>query len=174
MKSILLLYCLGLCCISACKKDNGKRDYWGEVSVLKNGNSWSGGITGLQHDFSSEKVDINIENFTEGGNHLDNLLFFKVPKEVGIYKLSYSINQPPDDSLVGTRYFNVYEDVLFDIYDVATNDSTSYLEITEYNDRKDEFRGKFHLTLYRTLKGSINVPDTLIFTEGTFHTRIDD
>ncbi len=89
-------------------------------------------------------------------------MFFKIPKQTGRYKLSYSINQPPDDSLVGARYFNVYEDVLNDIYDVAANDSTSYLEITEYNKRKDEFRGNFHLTLYRTLKGSINVPDTLL------------
>ncbi len=172
MKSIILFCCL--CCILACKKDNGKRDYWGEVSVLKNGASWSGEIVGLQHVFSSEKVDITIENFTEGGRHLDNLLFFKVPKKSGRYKLSYSINQPPDDSLVGARYFNSYEDVLNDIYDLTDNDSTSYLEITEYNGRKDEFRGKFHLTLYRTLAGSINEPDTLIFTEGTFHTRIDN
>ena len=174
MKSILLFCCLGLCSIVACKKDNGKRDYWGEVSVLKNGELWNSKIIALQHTFSKEKVDITIKKSTEEDINIDNLLLFKIPKASGIYKLSYSINQPPDDSLVGARYFNVYEDVLFDIYDVATNDSTSYLEITEYNDRKDEFRGKFHLTLYRTLKGSINVPDTLIFTEGTFHTRIDD
>ena len=133
-----------------------------------------GKILAIQHNFSEEKMNISIETFDQDNIRLDELYFFKIPKRVGRYSLSYTSSQPPDDSLVGVEYFHGYDDVIYDIYEVATTDSTSYLEITEYNDRKDEFRGKFHLTLYRTLKGSINVPDTLIFTEGTFHTRIDN
>ncbi len=173
MKPIMLLCCLSLCCIVACKKDNAGRNYWGEMSVLKNGEPWSGKIVALQHTFSKEKVDILIETFTEEGLHLDNLYFFKIPKAAGRYKLSYSNNQPPDDSLVGGAYFHGYDDVLYDSYEIAATDSTSYLEITQYDARKGEFWGNFDLTLYRTLAGSAG-PDSLIFTNGTFHTRIDD
>ncbi len=119
-------------------------------------------------------MNIAVETFDQDNIRLDELYIFKIPQKVGRYSVSYTSSQPPDDSLVGAEYFHGYDDVINDIYEIATTDSTSYLEITEYNNRKDEFRGKFHLTLYRTLKGSINVADTLFFTEGTFHTRIDD
>ena len=174
MKSLILFFCLGLCCFIACKKDNGTWDYWGEASVLKNGNVWNGKIRASQHTFSDEKVNISIKPSTGDDLDLEELYFFKVPKKAGKYPLSLAYDQPPDDSVVGARYFIGYDDLLYDVYDIAANDSTSYLEITEYNKRKDEFRGKFHVRLYRTLAGSVNVPDTLIFTEGTFHTRIDD
>ena len=169
----MLFCCLSLYFIVACKKDNAGRNYWGEMSVLKNGQPWSGEIVATQHTFSSEKVNISIETFTEERFHEDNLYFFKIPKKLGRYKLRYSINQPPDDSLVGARYFHGYDDLLYDVYDIAATDSTSYLEITQYDKRKGEIWGKFDLTLYRTLVGSTE-PDSLVFTNGTFHTRIDD
>ena len=173
MRPIMLFCCLCLCCIVACKKDNGEPNYWGEMSVLKNGDLWSGKIIATKHTFSSEKMNISIETFTKEGLHLDNLYFFKIPKRSARYKLNYSINQPPDDSLVGARYFHGYDDLLYDVYDIANNDSTSYLEITQYDKRKGELCGKFDLTLHRTLTGSTG-PDSLVFTNGTFHTRIDD
>lgn len=173
MKSIIIFCCLGLCCIGACKKDNGKWDYWGEASVLKNGNVWNGKIRAVQHNFSDGKVNVTIKPSTGDDLSLEELYFFKVPKKVGKYPLNITSSQPPDDSLVGAHYFIGYEDLLDSVYDLAENDSTSYLEITEYNKRKDEFRGKFHLTLYRTSFASAT-PDTLVFTNGTFHTRIDN
>lgn len=116
----------------------------GEISVLKNGELWSGDIVALQHTFSEEKVDISIETFTKEGIHLDDLLLFKGPKASGRYKLSYTTNQPPDDSLVGAKYIHGYDDGVDDSYDLAVGDSTSYLEITEYNDSKGEFRATFN------------------------------
>ena len=173
MKPTMIFCCLSLCCLVACKKDNAGRNYWGEMSVLKNGEPWSGEIVAIQHNFSEGKVNISIETFTEGNIRLDQLYFFKIPKKAGSYSLSYTSSQPPDDSLVGAQYFHGYDDLLYDTYDLANNDSTSYLEITQYDERKGEIWGKFDLTLYRTLVGSTE-PDSLVFTNGTFHTRIDD
>ena len=174
MKPIMIFCCLVLCCIGACKKDKGGRNYWGEVSVSKNGQPWSGDIVALPSKISDSKIDIIIQSFGEDEIPLDNLYFFKVPKQVGKYPLSYTPSQPPDDSLVGAQYFHGYDDLLYDVYDTAKNDSTSYLEITQYDKRKGEIWGKFDLTLYRTLAGSVDWPDSLVFTNGTFHTRIDD
>ena len=105
---------------------------------------------------------------------MDGLLFYKVPRQSGRYKLSLTSSQLPDDSLVGAKYFHGYDDELYDIYHISESDSTSYLEITEFNKKKGEIRGKFNVTMYRTLAGSWNGPDTLVFTNGVFHTRIDE
>ena len=141
---------------------------------MKNGESWSGKIIALPHTFSDAKMDILIDTYDNEGIPLDGLLFFKVPKQLGMYKLSLASSQPPDDSLVGAKYFHGYDDELYDIYNIPENDSTSYLEITEFNEKKGELRGKFNVTLYRTLAGSWNGPDTLVFTNGVFHTRLDE
>ena len=174
MKLIMLSTCFCLCCVFACKKDNGKFNYWGETSVLKNGEIWSGKIVAHPSTYAPSKVDIIIQVFDDMEIQGDALIFFKVPKHLGNYPLSRSTNQPPDDSLVGAHYIHGYDDGVYDGYDVASGDSTSYLEVTEYNADKGEFRGNFHVTLYSTIGGAGRWPDTLIFTNGTFHTRIDD
>lgn len=173
MKSVLTFFSLAVLFLFACNKDEG-RNYWGEISVLKNGEPWSGKIVALQNTFSNPKIDIYIRTFDKDDIPLDELGFVKVPKQVGRYKLSLTSSQPPDDSLVGAKYFHGYDDELYDIYHIPENDSTSYLEITEFNKRKGEIRGKFNVTLHRTLAGSWNGPDTLVFTNGVFHTRIDE
>ncbi|MBK7935806.1 MAG: hypothetical protein IPJ82_01355 [Lewinellaceae bacterium] len=87
MKSILWLFSLCVLCLYACKKDEG-RNYWGEISVLKNNELWTGKIVALHNTFSNPKMDIYIRTFTEDDIPLDELGFVKVPKKIGMYKLS--------------------------------------------------------------------------------------
>jgi hypothetical protein len=158
----------------ACKKD--ENEYWGDISTFKNGSVWSGNIRAIHNSFADQKVDIAIKNHNEEGIWLETLSLVKIPLTLGRHALSYTFNQPPDDSLSGALYSNGYDDALFNLYKIAENDSTSYLEITDYNQDKAEIKGTFNMILWRRkdLPGSLNAPDSIVFSDGTFHTRINN
>lgn len=161
--------------ILSCKKE--KEDlYWGEISSQKNGDTWTGEIRAPKSNFAESKIEIIIDVFEEKGIWLETLGFYKVPTEIGEYKLALTSNQPPDNSLVGALYTNGYDDEIYDFYKIAENDSTSYLEITDYNEKTAEIKGNFNLILWRRkdFPGAWNAPDSIVFSNGTFHTRISD
>ncbi|MGX5858145.1 hypothetical protein ACWKW6_31100 [Dyadobacter jiangsuensis] len=55
----------------------------------------------------------------------------------------------------------------------ATDSEDNYIQIDSYNERTDEIKGRFQLTLVARIPRSSNVlPDTLRFRNGRFHTRI--
>ena len=157
--------------LTSCKKD----EYWGEFYTLKNGIEWQGKIRAQTNEFFGEKANISIETFDNEGAKLEHLHFFKIPLRLGRYYLSNTHNQPSTDTLVGCRYFNGYDDQLFDTYEIAPTDSKSYIEITEYNEGNGELRGNFEVILWpdSNIPGSWNAPDSLVFSDGVFHTRID-
>jgi hypothetical protein len=156
--------------LSSCKKESL---YWGEASTLKNGVEWGGEIRTDINNLSASKVDISIKTTREDG-FWENLYFFKVPLSAGKYILSEASNQPPDDSLVGGKFFVGYDDELHDIYKIAQNDSTSYIEITDYSEGSKELKGRFSLVLWPDLANSPNAPDSIVFSSGVFHARIND
>jgi len=159
----------------SCEKENESL-YWGEVSAVKNDIKWAGKIKAVKSKFADSKVEITIKTFDEQNVSLETLGFYKVPSKVGRYELSRTFNQPPDDSLVGALYANGYDDEVYDFYEIAEDDSTSYLEITDYNEKTAEIKGNFNLILWRdtTLPGAWNAPDSIVFSNGVFHTRIRD
>jgi hypothetical protein len=146
--------------------------YWGMVSLKKNGIIFPAEIRATNSNFSPTKISIQIQTVDTEGHVLENLLFFKVPLSVGYNSLKKTINQPPDDTLVGGFYSNGYLDELYDAYTISENDSTSFIEITEYDRKKKQIWGRFSVTLWPDIKGSWNAPDSLVFTEGAFHTKI--
>lgn len=118
--------------ILSCKKES---DSWGEIKALKNNFNWDTSIEAYPNRFSNSKVDISANLLNADGTQ-EHLLFFKVPLKKGKYKLSFTINQPPDNALVGCKFFKEFEDELYDVYEIAPDDSTSYVEITEYDEKK--------------------------------------
>ncbi|MBL7828993.1 MAG: hypothetical protein JNJ57_20330 [Saprospiraceae bacterium] len=167
----ILLPLLAVIVFVFCKKDDY---YWGTVTCQKNGVPWPGHIRATISTISDYKINIVMNTLDEEGNELETLVFFKVPMLKGKYSLSYTINQPPDDSLIGCDYANGYLDQLYDSYLLAQQDSSSYLEITEYNDKKQEIKGRFNLIVWPDIKGSLNAPDSIVFANGEFHTKIID
>lgn len=169
-----ILLTLAVLIFLSCKKEDS--EYWGEVSTAKNGSDWSGQIKSANSNFAASKIEIIIDNFDDQGIWQETLGFYKIPTKVGKFMLSLTSNQPPDDSLSGSLYSNGYDDALFNAYRIAQNDSTSYIEITEYNPDKAEIKGAFNIVLWRdkSIGGSFNAPDSVVFSGGTFHTRIND
>jgi hypothetical protein len=167
---ITALFGLALAFFS-CKKEG---DSWGEINASKNGLNWSGNnIETYLNRLANSKVDISL-NFAGQDGTQESLLFFKIPLDEGRYKLSFTTTQPPDNSLAGGKFFKSFEDELYDVYEIALNDSTSYLEITEYDEKKGELKGTFSLQLWPDLANSLNAPDSIVFSNGVFHTRIRD
>ena len=167
----VLLPILAAFALLSCEKDDY---YWGTLTVQKNGAIWSSSIRATQSTISSSKINININTLDRDGKVLEQLNFFKVPARIGYYPLSYTFDQPPDDSLAGCIYANGYEDQLYDSYLLSQQDSTSYIEITEYDSKKKEIKGRFNLIVWPDIKGSWNAPDSIVFSGGEFHTRISD
>ncbi len=172
---IIIAFSVCMLIFFSCKKENGD-PYWGEVSVIKNDSVWSGKIKATKSNFAESKVEIIVKTFNQEDIPLETLGFFKVPTGVGKYKLAYTFNQPPDDTLVGALYANGYDDEIYDFFEIAENDSTSYIEITDYNESTRDLKGIFNLILWRQegLPGGWNAPDSIVFANGVFHTRIND
>ena len=156
----------------SCKKDNDY--YWGTMTAQKNGVSWEGKIRATKSNIADSKIEIYINTLDQDELPLETLGFFKVPLLLGRHRFSYTFNQPPDDSLIGCGYTNGFQDQLYDSYLLSVQDSTSYLEITAFDSKKKEIRGKFNLQVWPYIKGSWNAPDSIIFSSGEFHTRISD
>ena len=167
----IVLPALVVITLFSCEKDDY---YWGTVTVQKNGSPWVTEIRATRSTISNSKINIRINTPNQSGEILEKLNFFKVPATVGHYPLSYTFNQPPDDSLIGCLYANGYQDQLYDSYLLSQQDSTSYLEITEYDSKKKEIKGRFNLIVWPDIKGSWNAPDSIVFSDGEFHTRVDD
>lgn len=167
-----LLVLLTAIMLFSCRKDDDY--YWGTITVQKNGVDWPSKIRSTQSTISSSKINININTIDQDGIVVEQLNFFKIPKAVGFYPLSYTFDQPPNDSLIGCIYANGYDDQLFDSYLLSPLDSTSFLEITEYDSKKKEVKGRFNLIVWPDIKGSWNAPDSIVFSNGEFHTRVVD
>ncbi|MEQ1666590.1 MAG: hypothetical protein ABL927_14595, partial [Bdellovibrionales bacterium] len=60
-----------------CKKEG--TDYWGEISVLKNGSPWEVRIRAESTTFSNAKSTIFVKTFDKDGVLSETLTFFKVP-----------------------------------------------------------------------------------------------
>jgi len=159
----------------SCKKED-EISYWGTTSALKSGAAWSGKIRATSNPFAGQKFDIEIRNHDSEGYWISSLSFYKIPLKNGKYNLSNTLNQPPDDSLSGVLYADGHDDQLHNFYKIAQNDSLSYLEVTSFDKKKSEIKGRFNLTLWRRkdLPGSWNAPDSIVFSDGVFHTRIQD
>jgi hypothetical protein len=165
--SILALLCS--LALTDCDKDD--QDNLGSVSVLKNGQPFNATIVRAEPTaYAKNKAGISFR--AVDGYHNELLVLHKVPTIVGNYPITLTYNSAPDDGLVGSRFLVSFDDQLYDSYHVLATDSTSFVEITSYNARKKEVEGRFQVTLWADYKTSLNAPDSLVFSEGTFKTKI--
>ncbi len=150
----------------SCNKEKIEIDeYWGEASATKNDTHWtsypSGGISNLD-----DRLFVSCNTYSKEGYHREQLLMYSIPMEVNDYVIS--------KSLAKVKYYTLTDDgdVIGDKYYISELDSLSTISITEIDG--EEVWGTFSLTLYRDTSRvhDPGVPDTLIFTDGEFHTKI--
>ena len=158
----------------SCNKEKIEIDeYWGEAGAIKNGNNWTclphAGISNI-----SDKLFISCNTYSKEGYHREQLLLFKIPLNKGEYNVERTGLRDEDDK-TGAKFFTSVDDgdVTGDIYYIAESDSLSIVSITKIEGK--EIWGTFNLTLFRDttrVTQHPDVSDTLIFTNGEFHTKI--
>jgi len=167
--AIMLLPLLAIIVLSSCQKED---NYWGTISAQKNGIPWSAKIRATTSNGDDSKIEIIINTLDQDEKVLETLGFYRVPRLAGRYFLSTTFHFSMENSLVWSFYANGYQDQLFDSYLPAPQDSTSYFEITEFDGKNEELRGRFNLTVWPDIKGRWNAPDSIVFSDGEFHTKI--
>jgi hypothetical protein len=175
MKKILILYVF---LAFSCQKDDSSpyfNKYWGQVQATKNGQEWKGKVYALYNEPYNQGLDIIVSKVDAKGDERESLSFYKIPVKIGIYPIS--MTEVRDiDSLTGAFYttFLAVGDVLGDVFHpLLTDEVTDYVEISEI--RGLEIFGKFQVSLVKipgTGEVDPSAPDTIVFNNGIFHTRI--
>jgi hypothetical protein len=176
--------------LSCGKEDVGpKGPSWGTFDVLINGAKWNRTyhngyqrVLGSEGGYSTAKPCQN--TFYEVGSAIYNkdafiregLDFIKVPLIPGRYKvIKFSFECNENDPVYAD--FGTYSDdgdVVQDLYEVLESEE-NYITIESFESKNREVKGKFQVTFIihqRSVNDPSNLPDTLRFTNGVFHTKI--
>lgn len=184
-------FILFLLIVTSCSvfQDIGPSKYsWGSFSAQMNGKVWGqnypNGFQEIRGDTFQggnaenqcleESHSISFDWFNKQGFHRENLILRKIPLLSGKYKV---IPNPSKCKMTDPIYAMFYTstddgDVLGDIYTILPTQD-NFVQIDNYDNYTKEIRGKFQLTFVIKSIGANHVlPDTLQFTEGSFHTKI--
>ncbi len=152
-----------------------ERDYWGTISVTKNGQPWRAQIIGLTQLKDWPGIyTILLATDDPGGRFRTELQISGMPLDVtGTFSITRPFLASPEEighvtSLYGTipRF-----DVLRDIFHPDTTSSPNTITITER--RRNEVKGHFDITLARTAFHPLYERDDILrFQCEAFHTRI--
>lgn len=180
MKDKIILLILGLFVVASCKDDDMPAEpdgiYFGTGSADLNGNHWEGDTrTKLFQSCNGGTMNITLDEYI---NEIQKSEFGvnAVPLSKGHYSLK-AYESEPCDSLATSFYSRIGDgDVAGNYYILLTNDSIQdWIEIVAFDDETLEFNGEFQASFYRdtTLpKFDQSLPDTLVFTNGTFNGKI--
>ncbi|HLF63684.1 MAG TPA: hypothetical protein VI603_08020 [Saprospiraceae bacterium] len=151
------------------KPDN----YWGECKAFVNEEEW------IACPYAKLKVEDDIKVlsikgivFNESFLIRESISIINVPLELGTYQL--------DDWRSEERPFILF---VYKDHDVALADylvqegveAKGTVSLTEYDEILQEIKGTFECTLYLYQNpGKPDAPDSLVITDGYFHTRIVD
>ena len=175
MKYTFLALFLILVTWLSCNKDDPWSDiYWGEASVLSNGELQEARIRASPSARNNLGIAIQIHFFNEQNIQRGGLNLFKIPYELGSYMLSKT--QTVDmDSLSGASFATRVADgdVIGDFYDLLEGEIENEVTIDRIED--EEIWGTFQVAFVKDTtygEGDPTAPDTLIFTDGQFHTKV--
>ncbi|MBK7938463.1 MAG: hypothetical protein IPJ82_15890 [Lewinellaceae bacterium] len=161
--------------ISSCKKEQKtpqqQYPYWGEVTLVKNGNTWKGQPFAATNKKLVDRLDIIIDSLDIYGNSWEALSFYKVPRLPGMYRVFNTTSQK-QDSLVGSAFYYLEADILYGVYDILEVDSSSFITLISYDTVTKEIKGTFDVTFIAGIKPYPSAPDTLRLRNGTFHTKV--
>ncbi len=179
MKDKIILLILGLFVVASCKDDDMPTEpdgiYFGTGAADLNGGEWEGDTRTKMAFQSNTHMLLNIDHIVN--KVLKGTLNFKyVPLKAGQYELKPSELNKEDTVSVAYNTRIGDGDVAGNYYILLTNDTVQdWIEIVAFDDATMEFNGKFQASFYRdtTLpKFDQSLPDTLVFTNGTFNGKV--
>lgn len=178
LKYMRYLFFVIILTIVSCKKDQYDPSlHWGTVSGEKNGIHWEAQLYAGVNKPYEQGIDILIEKYNSNGYKREELYIFKIPSKIQKKSLT-DTDVRSIDTLASALYGTLQDDgdVGGDSYYLILNDTIEdYIEITQING--DEIKGKFQMSFYKDLRygeADPSTPDTIVFKNGQFHTRIVD
>nr|MCU0393385.1 hypothetical protein [Thermoflexibacter sp.] len=155
--------------------------YWGRAEAKLNGSKWETEelMCGLDNRCSEERIWLIITKTDKISGIGENLSFSHLPKQKGKYMVTFvtledgSLEAYCRNSQIRANYTtNVGGDAGLDSYKILNN-SQNYLEITDFDENSKELKGNINLSFIIATKSTLSTaPDTLRFTEGKFHARV--
>ena len=175
MKTKLLLVMLLAISFLMCKKESLLSGYWGSASVEMNGTFLEANTRANSNRPHDQGIDVHVDFFDESIARHGSIFLYKIPKAEGEYKLS-NTEVRTIDSLSGAFFATtIGGDVLADTYDLLEGSEENRLILEKIDG--DELWGAFQVSFVKDTshgQGDINSPDTVIFANGQFHTKILD
>lgn len=178
-KIMCLVLLITLLVIGGCKEDKWwlPDGFWEDVEVLYNEALWEAYVKGLEHSSQDGMFDLIINHYNEQGFLRGGIAIIKIPKVIGYYPLSETTYHEID-SLVGASYHTSVADgdVAGNSYDLFEDNTPNFIEITEFDEVSREVKGRFNANFLIDLdfgKEDFSAPDTVRFSQGVFHTRIE-
>jgi len=176
MKSILYsCVFLAICLTNSCDKEEPRwqKYHWGEATATKNGIFWEGEPRCVINKPYSQGIDIIFDVYNEKNFHREDLFFFKIKNGTGNYSITPTTPHNVD-SLSGASYGTLIDDgTSGDSYDLIAGIIENKLTIDRKNG--DEIWGTFQAAFVKDktyLPEDPTAPDTVIFTNGKFHTKL--
>ncbi len=161
--------------VGACKEEQRviPAIYWGEITALKNGEPWRGEIRANPNKLEGDGFDISVDVYDDKSIRIEFLSIVRIPL-LEQYTIVDTLLFP--EGIMGKStsagYGLSHDDAQIAFYYVLEEDGiTNYINVTSYNEATGEVKGEFEISYLQTRAQS--VPDTVRFTEGLFHTRID-
>ena len=162
----------------SCKKEEiniGSEYYWGNVSANFNNKEWENGKIHGTSNTLNIGFDIIVDVYNEVGFLRESLHIYQIPKIEGVHSILNSIHQDSTNQ-PGALYNTLQDDgdVLGDVYRLVIGEN-NFIEISSING--NEVEGAFQVTF--AIDDSRDkvfplAPDTIRFTNGFFHTRLND
>jgi hypothetical protein len=155
------------------------RNYWGEISITRNGEALDLLIAGLDHDMRDEDIfHIRPGMAIDVGEYKDemrigSIVFTQIPCERGVYPIETNEVQASLEPTVS--YFTLVEsDVAGDRY-ITDSSKINFISIDSITNDNQVF-GHFELNLSRDTSRIIQLPflpDDYKFECEYFHTRLE-
>jgi hypothetical protein len=161
--------------VTSCRKEKQEITF-GSVSALLNGNPWQTKWLGavINDNCNKGSLNFNFNIVNSQGFQREKLSFTNIILKTNSFKI-----YPPDyanpscnDSVSRAAYYTLVDDgmVLKDTY-IADGSAANFFTIDKYNAGTKEVWGKFAVT-FVILNSRPGSPDTIRFTNGSYHTKI--
>ncbi len=158
MKKIPLILALLIIGLGfACNKENSlRKEKYGNVEALRNNEAWAA-TPFISEENGNLKIKFTV--FDENDFRVESCSFSEIPYRIGDYEITQS----------NFVFRTMHHDVLYETFRRTTDDDISTISINEING--EEIKGEFSLILVRTNKKITDLPDTLYFIGGEFHSK---
>jgi len=160
----------------SCSNDDAIPDiYTGEVTALKNGETWTAKC--YMSSITDSTYILRADTFSEQG-------FWRETFDIRQFVINFkkqkivTLNRQNQKGLISANYSTIIDDgdVVGDIYELDTTATDNFIQILNYNASKNYIEGIFNvsLNLSRDDEDGPTPPEKLEFTYGTFRAKIKE